>query len=566
LECSAARLLFDRYFEKQLNPVQRKAIEDHLSGCGDCSLELKRIRRVFDLVDQYFRATKPSGGFVDDVLVGVEEASEHRRRRVSKPRPVAGEAPARGKTFRVVGIVGIVLVAAVALIAFLMRGGSRAGELVEVNRSAQRKSASGTEWTEVVGGERLLAGDTVRADGGAVRIFLDDRTEVVLSSGASFTVSRSPGSIPVRHRLEGEAASFRVIDGEGRFELEIPPGELRVTASTDHLARFSADREGEGDAEAWTVEVLRGTVDARTAVGSVSVTEGLRSTLRAGAAPSRPVPIREVKPTPDRTRRPVREEPPVRRTPTETSETPPPEEPKPVSIQELMARVRDFQQSDTARAQALGELASRVPPERTDEIRLLVLDLLRTDLSETVRDAAFSTLVGLGRTDLYDDAQGVFETDASLALRRKALDVLVKAKEMEGATHEYLLGALRALYPPELLPLKIDLVREIAARPAPEDLGPLLDGFHSSPEDDPVRPKILEALGSYKYVQTVDSLFDFLRDPRRENREAAFGALRKLTGQTFGYDASADEDPVILDEVIARWEAWWNENRDTFEF
>ena len=56
----------------------------------------------------------------------------------------------------------------------------------------------------------------------------------------------------------------------------------------------------------------------------------------------------------------------------------------------------------------------------------------------------------------------------------------------------------------------------------------------------------------------------YLRAEDEGLRRAAVGSLRRLTGQSFGFDPSAEE--ALRDEAVAKWEAWWSENRDVFEF
>jgi hypothetical protein len=568
LECSAARLLFDRYLENQLTPVQRKVFEDHLDGCSNCSLELKRIHRVFDVVDEYFQRIRPKDGFFDDVMVGVEEASEHRRRRSTKPRPVV-EGGSRGRGVKILAALAAVVILAGAAY-FLLPRDSSIGEIVEVARSAQRRGSPDASWSEVFAGARVRGGDSIRSDGGTTRVHLEDRTEVVLGSAAVLTLGASAKGRPARPRVDEGAVSFRVVEGEQGVgpEVAIPAGSVSVVSFSQGQARFSVEIEPEGGSKPSLVEVLKGEVKVETESGNQVVREGQRCEIREGTAPSRPVPIRTAVPPPDRGRR-------TRREPGVPSRVPAPErDPKPATVEptkevplrDLVARVQDLGGVESDRIEALRLLASRAAPENAPELRAVLLDVLRNDGNENVRIAAFTTLAGLGTENLYYDMLAIFDGDPSVALRRKALEEIVKFKDQERETHSYLIGALRALFTPDVQPLKMDIVREIAKSPAVEDLGSLLDAFHASAEEDPVRPEILKALGGYKFPETVDALLAFVRDSGPSDRAAAIASLRQLTGQSFGYAAAAEEDPVLLDEVIGRWETWWAENRDTFDF
>ena len=42
--------------------------------------ELERYRRVHNLVHRYFRSVAPGAGFVEDVMVGLEDAEAQRKR------------------------------------------------------------------------------------------------------------------------------------------------------------------------------------------------------------------------------------------------------------------------------------------------------------------------------------------------------------------------------------------------------------------------------------------------------------------------------------------------------
>jgi HEAT repeat protein len=228
--------------------------------------------------------------------------------------------------------------------------------------------------------------------------------------------------------------------------------------------------------------------------------------------------------------------------------------------------VRDPGESAESRVEGIRRLGKDSPEDRREEVRGVMIELLRTDPAEAIRGAALDALVDLGLESAYYDVLDVFQNDTSLQIRRQALAHLVGIEGHEAEMQDSLLSALRDLLPPDLQPIREDVLREIAKNPREEDLGALLDVFHGSPEGDPVREEISKTLGSYRFHSTVDALIEMLRMSGPRVRQSASASLRTLTGQSIPYDPSMEEDPMLLEEMIGKWETWWAENRDTFEF
>ena len=62
----------------------------------------------------------------------------------------------------------------------------------------------------------------------------------------------------------------------------------------------------------------------------------------------------------------------------------------------------------------------------------------------------------------------------------------------------------------------------------------------------------------------IAQLIAELHSPDMEVRRSSFQTLLMLTDQSFGYSPSADDESRR--ECVAKWEAWWQENRDGLQW
>jgi len=69
------------------------------------------------------------------------------------------------------------------------------------------------------------------------------------------------------------------------------------------------------------------------------------------------------------------------------------------------------------------------------------------------------------------------------------------------------------------------------------------------------RMQAVAGLGAFGGKRFIPQLIQALRDPERAVRERAINALRKLTGESFGF--LPDAAPAHREEAAAHWERWW---------
>ena len=89
----------------------------------------------------------------------------------------------------------------------------------------------------------------------------------------------------------------------------------------------------------------------------------------------------------------------------------------------------------------------------------------------------------------------------------------------------------------------------------------LIDCVESSAFGPP--SPVLEALGNLRVKEAVPTFLKYLRDPDARTRGVANNALMVTTGRSMGFKPGADEH--AREEAIAKWEEWWEENRDAFQ-
>lgn len=82
-------------------------------------------------------------------------------------------------------------------------------------------------------------------------------------------------------------------------------------------------------------------------------------------------------------------------------------------------------------------------------------------------------------------------------------------------------------------------------------------------QDEEFRLVVGEALVRCKRAEGVPLLIATLRSDQESYRFIAIRALKKLKGNdTMGYDYTLDRDSTTNKNALARWEKWWDENKD----
>ncbi len=77
-----------------------------------------------------------------------------------------------------------------------------------------------------------------------------------------------------------------------------------------------------------------------------------------------------------------------------------------------------------------------------------------------------------------------------------------------------------------------------------------------------VRRLTIDGLSGFRAAASVETLIEALGDSESIVRHAAYGALRRLTGQELAYDPDGRPDDLRAGQK--RWAGWWEKNRDTF--
>ena len=77
-----------------------------------------------------------------------------------------------------------------------------------------------------------------------------------------------------------------------------------------------------------------------------------------------------------------------------------------------------------------------------------------------------------------------------------------------------------------------------------------------------VRRITVEGLSEFRDPDSVDTLLGALADSEAIVRNTAYLALKKLTGETFPFDADAPRD--ARQNSLRQWQQWWQGARETF--
>ena len=77
-----------------------------------------------------------------------------------------------------------------------------------------------------------------------------------------------------------------------------------------------------------------------------------------------------------------------------------------------------------------------------------------------------------------------------------------------------------------------------------------------------VRRLVLEELGRFRTVESVEALIEGLEDDQVLVRQAAASSLRNLTSQSHGFDEKGSTSERRA--AVGRWKKWWQANRDAF--
>ncbi|MBF0254740.1 MAG: HEAT repeat domain-containing protein, partial [Candidatus Omnitrophica bacterium] len=82
--------------------------------------------------------------------------------------------------------------------------------------------------------------------------------------------------------------------------------------------------------------------------------------------------------------------------------------------------------------------------------------------------------------------------------------------------------------------------------------------------DNHVRRTAIGIAAALKTRQAVSALVTALQDPSREIQKSASEALKKITGEDFGFKPTATEK--ARNEAVEMWKFWWRDNQATFGF
>ncbi|OGL12878.1 MAG: hypothetical protein A3F92_08020 [Candidatus Rokubacteria bacterium RIFCSPLOWO2_12_FULL_71_22] len=108
MSCHDARDLFSALIDEALTADERRALDGHLAGCGDCRRELERFRGTVALVRGLEPARAPAG-FADRVLAAARPTPRWRRLARALVFPLPLKLPLEAAAIVLVGvIVGLV--------------------------------------------------------------------------------------------------------------------------------------------------------------------------------------------------------------------------------------------------------------------------------------------------------------------------------------------------------------------------------------------------------------------------------------------------------------------------
>lgn len=127
MNCELVQSRLDEYCDGELNPTERRAVEDHLNGCESCREELRRVRALVDRARALRHDLQPSQDLWPRIAHDI--AGRRRDRRVLLP--LRSAVPSR--RMRMTMIVSACLLLAVG-IWIVVRGlpDSGSGRIVEV--------------------------------------------------------------------------------------------------------------------------------------------------------------------------------------------------------------------------------------------------------------------------------------------------------------------------------------------------------------------------------------------------------------------------------------------------
>jgi anti-sigma factor RsiW len=106
--CEEARDVFSALVDDACSAEERRAVETHLAGCGECTRELEGFRRTVVLVRSAAPARAPSG-FVDRVLAAARPAPWYRRLARRLFLPLRVKLPIEAAAVAVVAILAVSL-------------------------------------------------------------------------------------------------------------------------------------------------------------------------------------------------------------------------------------------------------------------------------------------------------------------------------------------------------------------------------------------------------------------------------------------------------------------------
>ncbi|MBF0486354.1 MAG: HEAT repeat domain-containing protein [Candidatus Omnitrophica bacterium] len=87
-----------------------------------------------------------------------------------------------------------------------------------------------------------------------------------------------------------------------------------------------------------------------------------------------------------------------------------------------------------------------------------------------------------------------------------------------------------------------------------------VNGLHDS--DAGVRKAASQIAGALKAEQAISGLISLLSDPQQDVQVAASASLKKITGEDFGFKASASKQSK--QDAVEGWRFWWRENQMKF--
>ena len=98
------------------------------------------------------------------------------------------------------------------------------------------------------------------------------------------------------------------------------------------------------------------------------------------------------------------------------------------------------------------------------------------------------------------------------------------------------------------------------ARLACKDARKSLAAVFRKEKETGVKTELVKALADTTQKEYIEFLINLLGDAEEKIRTEAAAALKKLTGETLGFDPGAEEEK--RKESTAKWKAWWGKNRD----